>query len=111
VRCDPERIQQLASNLLGNAMTHGAAQEEVRFDARMIGADLLLEVWNGGEPIAEDVMAKVFAPFWRRTAAREGLGLGLYICAQIVKSHRGTLEATSTRKGGTLFTARLPIGA
>ena len=55
----------------------------------------------------------MFAPFWRRSisAAREGLGLGLYICAEIVKAHHGTLEVSSTAEAGTRFTARLPLQA
>ncbi len=52
----------------------------------------------------------MFSPFWRRSTGghREGLGLGLYICSQIAKAHQGTLEAKSSRKDGTRFTARLP---
>lgn len=62
-----------------------------------------------GEPIPADRLDRVFAPFWRRTASREGLGLGLYICAQIVGSHEGTLTATSTAADGTRFVASLPV--
>ena len=97
LRCDPGRIQQLASNLLANALTHGLAGKPVRFQAATVGDDLVIEVWNDGDPIPAERLDKVFAPFWRPTAAREGLGLGLYICAQIVKSHGGSLTARVQR--------------
>ncbi|MEO8628578.1 MAG: ATP-binding protein [Betaproteobacteria bacterium] len=74
--------------------------------------ELVLEVYNGGEPIPTDSLDKIFAPFWRSStlSTRAGLGLGLHICAQIVKAHNGQLQVTSTRKDGTRFTARLPLG-
>ena len=109
VRCDPERIQQLLSNLLANALAHGTPDTPVRVQARLDGQDVVIEVHNDGEPIPADRIAKVFEPFWRRTAAREGLGLGLYICSQIAKSHGGRLTVRSAAEQGTTFTARLPI--
>jgi len=109
VRCDPARIQQLLSNLLANALAHGSPDSPVIVSAAVEGRELVIDVWNEGEPIPAGRLDMVFAPFWRRTASREGLGLGLYICSQIVKSHRGTLTATSTARDGTRFVARLPI--
>jgi signal transduction histidine kinase len=111
LRCDPQRIQQLLSNLLANALTHGLPGGLVRVSAALEGPDVVLEVWNDGEPIPADRLDQVFAPFWRHTASREGLGLGLYICSQIVKSHGGRLSATSSAEQGTRFVARLPIRA
>jgi signal transduction histidine kinase len=110
VCCDAARVQQLASNLLGNALAHGAEGSMVRFTATVAGDDLLVEVWNEGEPIGADNMSRIFAPFWRRSTAvnREGLGLGLHICSQIVKAHRGQLTVTSTQEGGTTFKATIP---
>jgi signal transduction histidine kinase len=111
VHCDRGRIQQLASNLLGNALTHGAQDGTVRFTATADGNDWVLEVWNDGEPIPSESVGKVFAPFWRRSisAKRDGLGLGLHICAQIVKSHGGRISVNSTAEDGTTFTARMPL--
>jgi signal transduction histidine kinase len=111
VVCDRGRVQQLVSNLLGNALVHGAEDGTVRLVAGTAEGALVIEVVNDGEPIPADSLAKVFAPFWRSStsAKREGLGLGLYICSQIVKAHHGTLEVRSTREAGTRFTARLPL--
>ena len=111
MRCDPERIQQLLSNLLANALAHGLAGTPVSVRATLDGEDAVIQVHNEGDPIPADRLGLVFQPFWRRTASREGLGLGLYICSQIAKSHAGHLVATSSPEQGTTFAARLPIRA
>ena len=71
----------------------------------------MLEVWNAGEPIPPESLGKIFEPFWRHSvsASRNGLGLGLHICSQIVRAHAGRISVTSTRENGTQFTARLPL--
>jgi signal transduction histidine kinase len=111
VRCDLGRIQQVASNLIGNALTHGAPDSPVRVSIMTDESDLVLEVWNEGEPIPADSIDKVFEPFWRHSTSgsRQGLGLGLHICSQIIRAHGGKLSVTSTREAGTRFTARLPL--
>jgi K+-sensing histidine kinase KdpD len=113
VRCDLGRVQQVASNLIGNALKHGAPQSMVKVSARAEDSDFVLDVWNSGEPIAPENLDKICEPFWRQSTSgnREGLGLGLYICSQIVRAHGGTLSVTSTEEGGTNFTARLPLDA
>jgi signal transduction histidine kinase len=112
VPCDVGRVQQVASNLIGNALTHGAAGSPVKVKALIAGDELVLEVSNQGIPIPPDSILKIFDPFWRHSTAanRQGLGLGLYICRQIVGAHGGTLSVTSTQETGTQFTARLPLG-
>jgi signal transduction histidine kinase len=110
VRCDLGRLQQVASNLLANALTHGRPDTPVKFTVHANEMDLVLEVWNAGEPIPPESIGKIFAPFWRRSvsASRNGLGLGLHICSQIVRAHGGEISVSSTAAHGTLFTARLP---
>jgi signal transduction histidine kinase len=111
VRCDISRIQQLTSNLVGNALTHGDPARPVEVSAHTDANEFFLSVFNEGEPIPEAIQAKIFEPFWRRAIGsnREGLGLGLSICSQIVRAHSGTLSVTSTKESGTTFTARLPL--
>lgn len=112
VRCDLGRLQQVASNLLANALTHGLANSPVKISAKAEADDLVLEVWNAGEPISGQNIDKIFEPFWRHSvsASRNGLGLGLHICSQIVRAHGGQISVTSTHENGTQFTARLPLG-
>ncbi len=113
VRCDLGRVQQVASNLIGNALKHGAPESPVKVSALAENSDLVLNVWNAGEPIPPENIDKICEPFWRNspTGNREGLGLGLYICSQIVRAHGGTLSVTSSQERGTTFTARLPLDA
>lgn len=113
VRCDLGRVQQVASNLIGNALKHGAPEGPVKVSAQAEESDLVLNVWNAGDPIPPEDLDKICEPFWRHnsTGNREGLGLGLYICSQIVRAHGGTLSVTSSQERGTSFTARLPLDA
>ena len=111
IQCDPRRIQQLLSNLLGNALTHGASNLPVVVEAEVVERRLILSVFNGGDLISPESLTKVFEPYWRPVTSEPsgGLGLGLYICKQIVKAHAGTLEVRSTADEGTRFTAFIPI--
>jgi signal transduction histidine kinase len=112
VRCDLGRLQQVASNLLANALTHGRPHTPVELIVHADEKHLVLQVWNAGEPIPRESINKIFQPFWRHSvsASRNGLGLGLHICSQIVRAHGGQISVTSTAADGTLFTARLPVG-
>ena len=113
VRCDRGRLQQLLSNLLGNALTYGAVDRPVRVSAAIEGEQLVLEVANEGVPIASGDLARVFEPYWRPLTSKPGggLGLGLYICAQIAMAHGGAMRVESSAEAGTVFSARLPIVA
>ena len=111
VRCDLGRLQQLTSNLVANALTHGRTHSPIKISARADEHDLILEVWNAGEPIPSESINKIFEPFWRHSTSksRNGLGLGLHICSQIVRAHEGRISVISTRESGTQFTASLPL--
>ena len=112
VRCDRTRVQQLLSNLLGNALTHGAAGFPVTVQGRVENGEVVLTVSNGGNAIAPDALSRVFEPYWRPPTSKPGggLGLGLYICKQIVAGHGGTLDVSSSEEDGTCFVARWPVG-
>jgi len=109
VACDPVRISQLFSNLLGNAVQHGAADKPVVARASTIAGELKISVSNSGDPIAPDAMERLFAPFTRGEAGSrpQGLGLGLYIAAQVADAHGGRIEVSSTPEE-TCFTFRMP---
>jgi len=111
VRCDIARLQQVTSNLVANALTHGDQERPVRVSVFTDDSEFILAVTNEGEPIPPEVLPNIFEPFWRHEIGRDrqGLGLGLSICSQIVRAHNGTLSVTSTRESGTTFTARVPL--
>jgi signal transduction histidine kinase len=110
IECDRGRVQQLLSNLLANALNHGAPDQPVHVGAAIEADDLVITVSNLGRPIALDDLASVFEPYWRSSTSQPGggLGLGLYICSQIVKAHVGTLSVSSSVDEGTCFVARIP---
>jgi len=109
VSCDPDRISQLLSNLLGNALTHGDPFAPVRVTGRRHGGWFELSVANAGPAIPEAARSQLFKPFSRPASdqPREGLGLGLYIAAQIAAAHGGRLDVTSDARE-TRFTLRMP---
>jgi sigma-B regulation protein RsbU (phosphoserine phosphatase) len=110
VDCDRTRIGQLVSNLVGNAISHGTASQPVRVRAETEEALFKFSVANGGEPIPQAAMEKLFEPFFRGEvrASRQGLGLGLHIASQIAKAHDGVLTVTSTPEE-TKFTFVMPL--
>jgi signal transduction histidine kinase len=111
VSCDAGRIGQLFSNLVSNALTHGAPNTPVRVSATTDSGSFELEVNNQGEMIPAAHIDRLFQPFVRADAQRnkQGLGLGLYIANEIARAHGGTLRATSTPEV-TTFTFRMPVG-
>lgn len=111
VSCDHVRIGQLLSNLLGNALTHGAKDQPIRVDATTSLGELIIAVSNGGKPIPVAALDKLFQPFFRvHEGARQGLGLGLHIASEIARAHGGTLEARSDELA-TTFIFRMPLSS
>jgi signal transduction histidine kinase len=109
-RVDESRIGQMFSNLLGNALTHGAANRPVVIDAVAKGDSLEISVANGGPPIPAEAQARLFLPFYRGdgVSKKGGLGLGLYIASQIAVAHGGRLSVESDPRQ-TRFTFRMPL--
>lgn len=107
---DPDRLGQVVSNLVGNAVTHGVSGTPVRVE--IVGAeDVVFTVHNASAPIPSATLATLFDPFRRgeksSQLARRGLGLGLYITDQIVRAHGGSIVAESDTSG-TRFRVTLP---
>ncbi|CAD6556565.1 Sensor histidine kinase RcsC [Paraburkholderia hiiakae] len=108
---DADLIAQAVSNLVSNALTHGAPEMPVRVSARgKTPSEVLITVANHGA-IAPDVVPLLFDAFSTATRARQqgsGLGLGLHIVRLIARTHGGDVSVTSSEKEGTVFTIRLP---
>jgi signal transduction histidine kinase len=113
---DSSRLIQLLTNLLVNAIQHGAASGVVSVTVSPRVDSVVLEVHNEGEPISAGSLGALFHPLYRRAsvddgthkAESSGLGLGLFIASEIARSHGGDIKVVSTREGGTLFSVELP---
>jgi signal transduction histidine kinase len=112
---DGNRLRQAVSNLLGNAIQHGA--QDIPIELKLTGeaGHIVLAIHNGGPPIAPGELSKIFEPLVRGSSAgapgphRPGsIGLGLYIAREIAKSHGGKIDVTSSEKTGTSFIMQLP---
>jgi PAS domain S-box-containing protein len=110
---DRDRLEQVFSNLVGNAILHGDSTLPVTIEGRPEGDAVVVEVHNRGEPIPEASQGTLFNPFRRgeresRTSKTEGLGLGLYISHEIVVAHGGKMDFRSNASEGTTFRVTLP---
>ena len=110
IDCDRIKIGQLAGNLLSNAITHGAPEVPIRFQADMTLTHLKISVSNGGPPLDAKTRNQLFEPFFRGEVrhSQNGLGLGLFIVSEIAKAHGGSVEVISS-EDETRFTFVMPI--
>jgi len=113
---DSDRLGQVISNLLGNAVEHGDPHQPVRLtlDGRSPG-EVRVSLWNAGA-VPPALLSVIFDPFRRASSGTSssrsrGLGLGLYIVQQVVQAHGGEIEVTSSAKQGTTFLITLPRAA
>jgi len=110
---DEQRMQQLLSNLVINAIKYGAPDAPVLVIAVATDADVRIEVKNQGEPIDPQTLARIFDPLQRggdqkdKGGSTSGLGLGLYIASEIARAHHGKIEAKSDPEE-TAFIVRVP---
>ncbi|MDY7225456.1 ATP-binding protein [Hyalangium rubrum] len=109
---DSDRLAQVISNLLGNALQYSPPETPVRVETRGEEDAVVLEVHNRGAPISPELLPRIFEPLERGTAIvdqeKGSIGLGLYIVRHIVLAHGGTVNVRSTATEGTVFTVRLP---
>jgi sigma-B regulation protein RsbU (phosphoserine phosphatase) len=109
---DPDRIAQIITNLVTNALKYSPDDAPVTVKTRGETQVLVLEVHNRGAPIPPELLSRLFAPMKRGPQAAGGpersLGLGLFIVDHIVRAHGGAIEVKSDETHGTTFTVRLP---
>jgi signal transduction histidine kinase len=103
---DRERVEQVISNLLTNALHHGTG--EIRIRAEGVAAEVCVSVQNHGKPIPGEQIARLFEPFRRGSGSSVGLGLGLYIVSEIMRAHDGSVDVVSSKETGTIFRTRWP---
>jgi signal transduction histidine kinase len=113
VEGDPERLTQVLSNLIGNALQHSPQAAPVEVLLRAEAGAFSLEVHNQGPPIRPELLPDIFEPFRRGVLHRAdpsgSIGLGLFIVRELVRAHGGSVEVRSTAAEGTTFTVRFPI--
>lgn len=112
---DPERLAQVVSNLVSNALEHGEREGPILVHCRDEAERQVLEISNPGTPIPSHLLATLFDPFRQVGASRSGrgsgLGLGLFIVRELVEAHGGQVTVRSTEHEGTTFTVVLPRDA
>ena len=111
---DPDRIAQVVTNLLTNAIRYNHEQGEVNVSLRSSPSEVVLVVSDTGIGIPPEHLAHIFERFYRVDNARSrkdgGVGLGLAICKSIVVAHGGQISVSSHVGRGTKFEVRLPKG-
>ncbi len=109
--CDRERLLQVFSNLIGNAIKFTPPGGRISIAAERDGDAVRFSVRDTGPGMERDALEHVFVPFWQaKDTARLGLGLGLAIAKGIVEAHGGAIGAESELGGGTSFHFTLPLG-
>jgi two-component system, OmpR family, sensor kinase len=109
---DSERLAQVVTNLLTNAIQYNNSGGEVRVQLETETGLAVLKISDTGRGIAAEDLPRVFERFYRADSSRTGAGnsgLGLAISKAIVEAHGGTIEAASAVGQGAVFTVRLPV--
>lgn len=112
-RFDPPRIEQVLTNLVGNALRYAPARSAIELRARGVrGPDreyVEISVADAGPGVPPRERARIFEPYVQVEAKRAGgLGLGLAICKRIIEAHGGSIHAEERTGGGSRFVFRLP---
>lgn len=113
VQLDPDRIEQVLTNLIDNALRHTASSGRVAIEVETLKQGIKIDVTDNGSGIPEEDLPFVFERFYKADKARTrgkkgGTGLGLAIAKNIVVSHNGTISVHSKHNEGTTFSIYLP---
>ena len=111
VRCDRERVLQILSNLVGNAIKFTPEGGSIFIEAQSTGHEARFSVRDTGQGISEEELPRIFDRFWQaQRKNRAGIGLGLSIVKGLVEAHGGHLWVESKLSAGTTFFFTLPLG-
>ena len=109
VHADPERIFQVLSNLIGNAVKFTSQRGNIWVGVAPSESDVVFTVRDDGVGIATDELPRLFDRYWQAANRKQGTGLGLFIAKGIVEAHRGRIWAESCLGSGTTISFSLPI--
>jgi PAS domain S-box-containing protein len=110
IQGDRYQVQQVILNLLQNAadsIVDGAGAGTIRLSAHCEGDEVVIGVFNTGEPISEDVLRRIFDPFYTTKEVGRGTGLGLSVAQNIVHNHQGAIRVRNLQDG-VLFEVSFP---
>ena len=113
LRADGDRLAQVFTNLIDNAIRHTPGDGEVSVRAYVEASDLVITVRDTGEGIPTADLARIFERFYQVDKSRQrrktGAGLGLAIVKQVIQAHGGAIDVASVVGEGTVFTIKLPL--
>jgi signal transduction histidine kinase len=114
---DADRISQVLVNLISNAMKFSAADAPVTLTAERRGSEIIFSVRDRGAGIPPEDLAHIFERFYQvpetqvQVGSKIGLGLGLFICREIIERHHGRIWAESMLGMGSVFYVALPLAS
>lgn len=111
VHADKDRITQVLTNLISNAIKYAPQTEKIEIDVTQTDSKAIVSIRDYGPGITNADCIKIFERFYRVRGETKaiGLGLGLYICNDIIKAHSGTLDVKSELGEGSIFSFSLPL--
>ena len=113
IQGDPAFLEKVWENLLSNALKYTPEYGEIDVSLTLEESLVIVKISDTGIGIAKENLAHIFNRFYReddsRTQAADGTGLGLSIVQQVTELHKGTIEVTSEKGEGTIFTITLPV--
>ncbi|MDI6831604.1 MAG: ATP-binding protein [Actinomycetota bacterium] len=115
VRADARRMQQVFANLLSNAVKFTGGRGRIKVTGAALGDRVRVRVEDEGEGIDPAHLKRIFDRFFQADAGTSrpyaGVGLGLFICRQLVEAHGGRIWAENRPEGGAAFTFEIPLGS
>lgn len=110
IYADRDRLQQVLSNLIGNAIKFTPSGGTISITAKIVNDEIHFSIADSGPGIPDDQITHIFDPFWQaKLGTREGAGLGLAICKGIVEAHGGKIWVESKVGIGTNFSFSIPM--
>ncbi len=109
---DPHQLEQVLINLITNAfqaMATTTKPGQLAITSKFSGDTILLTVADNGPGISNEIMNRIFDPFFSTKQVGEGTGLGLSICFGIISEHKGRIWAKNVPQGGAIFKIELPF--
>jgi signal transduction histidine kinase len=112
IRGDRERLRQIVTNLIDNAIKYSPEGDEIAVSVRPTNGSVCITVTDHGPGIPQDQQHLIFEKFGRADvpgASLPGTGLGLFIARSIAEAHGGTLDVRSRPEAGAAFVLTLPL--